>query len=404
MPRAPITARPQSIYIRPAPGWLEVCEREVASILKKPFQKYKFEPKLQRLKSTLKVSHCDWRQALECVFRLRSAHDVEWLFVESPCRSWQELERVLQKSPWDEILPQKDVSAHVTIDIIRGFTSGSAKLRSKFCEYAKIEHVSEGTPIRFKLELRDQRVRILVSLAGEPLYKRDYKEVLQAVAPLPEHLAASCIQWVLEQTEEPVGAVWAPFAGSGTFGFESLLVLGAAGPGTFRKSFACEAFPATPLTTIQYLRRKMRENWEKNPVPKIVFNEMNEDVMLILQANTKNFSSQAAFEFQKGNFWDFKMPLPETGSVMLLLNPPFGDRLAKKSSIIEIYKKIGDRLRRESEKVSVEVLGGCLCPDEKTWRSLLSALQPENFATHHFTHGGKEMRILRWKKKGANFR
>jgi len=404
MPRAPVTARPQSVYIRPAPGWLEVCEKEVISILKVPFQKYKFESQIHRLKSTLKVSHCDWRQALELVFRLKTALDVEWLFVESLCTSWTDLERILLKAPWTEILSEKGLPAHVTIEVSRGFSTGSAKLRSKFCEYAKIEHVSEGAPVRFKLELREKRVRILVSLAGEPLYKRDYKEILKALAPLPEHLAASCIQWVLDQAENPVRTVWTPFAGSGTFGFESLVALAGAGPGTFRKIFSCESFPATPSATVQYLRKKMKENWEKSERPRVVFNEINQDVMLVLQKNSENFSSRAIFEFQKGDFQDFEMPIPSEGSLLVLINPPFGDRLGKNSSVLELYKKIGEKLRRESQKISGEVLGGCLCPDEKTWRCLLNALQAETFATHHFTHGGKEMRILRWKKKGANSR
>src|SRR4051812_39173076 len=84
MPKLPpITARPHVFYVRPAPGWLELLHEEITAVAGSPLQKYKYEPKITLLKGTVKVSRCDWRQGLELLCRLTTAHDIEWLLSES---------------------------------------------------------------------------------------------------------------------------------------------------------------------------------------------------------------------------------------------------------------------------------------------------------------------------------
>jgi len=97
MAKVPVTARPHTFYIRPAPGWLYECYKEVAKVAATPFQKYKFEPKVVMLKSTVKVSRCDWRQGLEILLRLTTAHDVEWLILESKSTQWSEVDAILKR-------------------------------------------------------------------------------------------------------------------------------------------------------------------------------------------------------------------------------------------------------------------------------------------------------------------
>jgi hypothetical protein len=160
----PITARPHAYYIRPAPGWLEMLFEEVTSIVQSPLQKYKYEPKITLLKGVVKLHRCDWRQGLEVMLRLTTAHDVEWMILESKCTIWGEADAILKRTPWEEVLPNKDIPVHVTVDISNGFTTGTAELRGTFCRVAGVKHVSEGAQIRFKVELRGDFLRVSVSL------------------------------------------------------------------------------------------------------------------------------------------------------------------------------------------------------------------------------------------------
>ena len=114
MSDAPISARPQVFYVRPAPGWLDLVHEELKTILMSPLEKSKFEPKVTLLKGTVKLHRCDWRQGLEVMLRLTTAHDVEWMVLESKCTKWSEVDAILTRVPWDEILPSREVLVHVT--------------------------------------------------------------------------------------------------------------------------------------------------------------------------------------------------------------------------------------------------------------------------------------------------
>ncbi|MFM8268721.1 MAG: hypothetical protein ACKN9V_00915 [Pseudomonadota bacterium] len=399
--KVPVTARPHTFYIRPAPGWLYECYREVSQIIESPFQKYKFEPKAQMLKSTVKVSRCDWRQGLEILLRVTTAHDVEWLVLESKCSQWSEVDAILKRVPWEEMVTNKEAPVHVTVDIYNGFTTGSAKLRENFCKFSGLSHVPEGANLRFRVELRNDFLRILVSLGGEPLYKRGYKAKLIATAPLPEHQAAACIRWILSSSSSAASPefVFVPFAGSGTFGFESRVVFSGAGSGAFSRTFACELFPVIPPKTLEFLRRKLKEKFQAASPFKILFNELNEQAVQILGENAKGLLSEDQFTIQSGDVFNWKPDFPGTGKILILLNPPYGNRLAKNSSVDALYERLGKYLLNLMKAYPGRIMGGCICPDESTWKRFLSGLNSPKAETHHFSHGGEDMRLVRWEDK-----
>eukprot|EP00602_Paraphysomonas_sp_CaronLab_P011897 CAMPEP_0185040224 /NCGR_PEP_ID=MMETSP1103-20130426/38026_1 /TAXON_ID=36769 /ORGANISM="Paraphysomonas bandaiensis, Strain Caron Lab Isolate" /LENGTH=133 /DNA_ID=CAMNT_0027579431 /DNA_START=218 /DNA_END=616 /DNA_ORIENTATION=+ len=77
------------------------------------------------------------------------------------------------------------------------------------------------------------------------------------------------------------------------------------------------------------------------------------------------------------------VPIGKPLHVAVLLNPPFGTRLAKKSSALGLYRKLSLRLTEmcmylrmiKEEKVNdVSLSGYCLCPDEQTWSVFVSHL------------------------------
>jgi hypothetical protein len=106
-----------------------------------------------------------------------------------------------------------------------------------------------------------------------------------------------------------------------------------------------------------------------------------------------------------------------TGTAFVLLNPPFGIRLAKKSSTSSMYSQIATQLvsmreelmsmRRderpppsgvESSSSAPEslLMGVCLCPDAKTWSTFITTLTASQFCceTTHFSLGGNDMRAV----------
>ncbi len=399
MAEAPISARPHVFYVRPAPGWLDLTFAEVQKIAQTPLQKYKYEAKVSQLMGTVKVHRCDWRQGLEIMQRLTTAHDMEWLILESKAVKWDDVDAVIGRVPWDEILPGRDANVHVNADTDGGFTTSSGKIRENFCKIGKLKHVTEGADFRFKTDLRGELLRILISLAGEPLYKRGYKTNLTAVAPLTEHQATACIRYALGETPvSEIGAVYVPFAGSGTFGFEALNVIGGAGPGSFQRKFACERFPCTPAPTMGWLRRKMTETFaaSASTLPPVFFNDFNNEAIDALKENVAAFP-HGKFDVNEGDAFEWKPELPKEGKILALLNPPYGERLAQDSGIPELFGKLGVHMHELAKANPGRFIGVCLCPDDQSWSKFLKGLNAPTAQTHHFTHGGKEMRAVRWR-------
>lgn len=396
MAKVPITASPHVFYVRPAPGWLDQTFEEVTSIIQHPLQKYKFEPKITLLKSTAKVHRCDWRQGLELLLRLTTAHDVEWLILESKCTKWTEVDAVLSRVPWNDVLPNKTIPVHVSADVSGGFTTASGKLRENLCAIAGVNHVTEGGEIRFKIELRDELLRISASLAGDPLYKRGYKVNFTAPAPLPEHQAAVILRYLLQGKRSEISSLFIPFAGSGTFGFESGILFTDSGPGAFSRKYSCELFPATPAATIGFLKRKVAERLQTGTFPPVLFNDFNSDAVAGLKENIAAFPKPERFNVLEGDLFGLEPSLPQEGMILIPLNPPYGNRLAQDSDVAELYSRLGKWMQKLGKKYSGRILGGCICPDELSWKAFIIEIGAKKHDTHHFTHGGKEMRLVRW--------
>lgn len=384
----PISAKPHAFHIRPAPGWLDLVLDEVSSIMRSPLQKYKFEPKISKLKSVVKVSHCDWRQGLELPFRLLTAHDVEWVLIDRKCSHLGEVKKRLSEFDWKEVLQTETKTAHVS--------ASSPKLRDYWCELTQREHVSEGAQFRIKIDYTQGYLKVLLSLAGAPLYQRGYKAELSAVAPLPEHQAAAMVKWTLEWSESPIRKVFVPFAGSGTLGFETLLYFSGSGVSHFHRAFAFETFPCSPTKTIEFIKRKLSGVSSSSPLPFTQFCELNTEQARILQANIKSFPLKAESCVLENDFFEIKIEKEKEGETLVLLNPPFGNRLAKTSSVTALYSKIAKQLNR-TLPFSRTVVGSCICPDEESWRVFVKELHASKTETHHFTHGGKQMRLVRWR-------
>lgn len=398
MSQAPISASPQLYYLRPAPGWVDVLYEEVNEILRTPLQKYKFEAKTTLLRGAVKLHRCDSRQGLEVLLRLTTAHDMEWMLIESKCGLWTEVDAILKRVRWDDVLPERHVPVHVTPEVFDSFTTSSAGLRERLCKIAKLTHVSENAEYRFKIELRGERLRVSVSLGGKPLYQRGYKARLSAVAPLPEHHAAAMVRWVMARVKNPdaVKTVLVPFAGTGTLGFEALLALSGSGPGSFSRTYLAEKFPSTPEATVQFLRRKLKTRLAESTPREVWFNDFNPDILPTLRENIVAFPAPKKVQVVEGDFFAVEPNLSGEGLILALLNPPFGDRLAKESDIGELYGRLGRRFRELRTRFPHSLLGGCLCPDETSWRNFLWELGDPKADTHHFTHGGREMRLVRW--------
>lgn len=390
-------AQPQLFYLRPAPGWVEFLKEEVEGLIASPFQKYKFEPRVQAIGASVRIQNCDFRQALEILYRITLAQDMLWLVSEQKCTSWSEYEVFLKNIPfealWKESKPQ---TSHLNIKITEGFTQNAKKMREKWEAASQTLSNSEEIQWRFFLELRENKIRLLVSLSGELLFKRKYKAHSIAVAPLAEHHAAACVfalKKAVKISQDQSVTFWVPFAGSGTLGFEAFLSQSGVGGGAFERRFACEEFSFVSAPTLSFLRKKCQESFQQVKSTEIVFNEMNEEACQVLKDNCEKVFKDGAWRIFKGDFFELPWPFHKNESVVILLNPPFGDRLGRNTSLEKFFYRLAEKIKSDIGSHDGVVTFGSLCPSETTWRVFKKVVGSEKIIqTIHFTQGGKPMR------------
>lgn len=417
-------SRPANFVIRPAPGWVDLAAEELAELTANPFGKYKFVPEFKTDKGAIHASNVDFRQALDWCMRLRTAHDIEWLAWEGKCGSWRDLGKVseaLKASGFLTVGPEA-TDVHVAVKANTSFVVTSGTIRQKFIELLGVKQ-TEDAGFRFRLDLYRDRLRVLVSLAGEPMYKRGYKKHLtSAAAPLPEHQAAACVRTALSTLEkialEKVGlekiafdGVYVPFAGTGTLAFEWLAAHLDLGSGSFGRSFAFESFAGIPATTVAHIRKKMSEVRTASAgapaiLPPVLCIERNAEALSDLSDNAAHFCvlagidtkaiGVAAGDFFKTDSETALRAMASSGrSILMLLNPPYGQRLKAPAEAKKYFGRIASHIVDLEVRTGASFSGLCLIPEEPASAAFVKSLKgTHKTTTVHFTHGGSDIRLV----------
>lgn len=419
-------AKPQRFLVRPASGWMDVSRKEVEDILCHPLQKYKFAPEVQTTGGVLNISNCDFRQAMELVLRVSSCYDVEWVLQSGRVNSRAGWSDFFQKAKLHELWAQLSTpKVQVAVSVSHPVVGTSKEVRSKLVSFFSLHGVEVPASEkvlkvdgRVRIECEKNRTQILVSMGGDPLYRRHYKATLSAaVAPLAEHHAAACFDWALnelgEKTRESLKTgqipLIIPFAGSGTLGFEGVCRVLSISSGIFRKQYGFELLAFSPGKTTSTIRSRLAALISPGNM-KIVFGDIDPTACSVIKDNAGLFKGLLNEGLKASEIPDGKAVVPdisclhcdflkdsqamldEVEDVFFALNPPYGERLAKKTGGLAVYQKLGSVLRRIGDDRRVE--GFILCGNEPSWRVFLSSLGKFRHKTRHFTHGGIDIRVV----------
>lgn len=197
-----------------------------------------------------------------------------------------------------------------------------------------------------------ERVTVSLDSSGESLHKRGYR-VANTEAPINEALAAGML---LLAGWKGQSDFYDPMCGSGTIPIEAALIARNIAPGVFRQSFAFEKwldFDAELWSEIYNDDSHEREFHHK-------INGSDASFYAIQQA-TKNVKSagvqrdvelkQIRLEeiiapFNGKEMSNVKSPI-SNASPLVMLNPPYGERLAFNKDMELLYGKIGTALKHQ---------------------------------------------------------
>ena len=263
------------------------------------------------------------------------------------CHSTKYLYRTARKIPWSEILsPNETFAVSATVSHSKINHSKYAALCVKdavadyFVEVSGIRpNVQTSNPdVRINLHVQDNKAVISLDTSGEALHKRGYRE--QSVeAPMRETLAAAIIRLTGWYGQSPL---YDPMCGSGTLLCEALMYACRIPSGYLRNRFGFENLPDFDRNL--WMKLKNEEDNKIKPLSPgvIIGSDLSREAVEIARKNC------AHLPFGEKIRWE-AMPIENikvTEGSIIVCNPPYGVRIGDKKKTAQLYRKMGNTLKK----------------------------------------------------------
>lgn len=247
-----------------------------------------------------------------------------------------QLDARARKVPWGTVL-RADVPFRVEASCSGSkiYHSGAAAQRIEKAVSETIGALpSEDAEVTVRLRIEQDLCTVSIDTSGALLHRRGHKEAVNR-APMRESMASLLLRQCGFDGVEPV---LDPMCGSGTFVIEAAEIAARLNPGRSRH-FAFEK-----LATFD------ADAWEKmravrsTRVPENHFYGSDRDAGAIRmsQANAERAGLADYTRFQQGTVSDMTPPPGPPG--LVIVNPPYGNRIGERHRLIPLYRALGQTL------------------------------------------------------------
>jgi 23S rRNA (guanine2445-N2)-methyltransferase / 23S rRNA (guanine2069-N7)-methyltransferase len=197
--------------------------------------------------------------------------------------------------------------------------------------------------VRINVYVHEDRATVSIDLAGESLHRRGWRAA-GVEAPLKENLAAAILllgDWPARAArQEPL---YDPMCGSGTLAIEAALLAGDVAPGLMRDYFGLVGWRGHDRALWRRLGDEARARKQAAPPPPPLF-AADHDPRALAAARGNADRAGVKIDFQRGEFSAATPPIDRPG--LIVMNPPYGERLGETTALKPLYEAIGSVLRR----------------------------------------------------------
>ena len=204
--------------------------------------------------------------------------------------------------------------------------------------------VSTQTPdLLFNVHVANEQVTLSLDSSGESLHKRGYR-VATTEAPINEALAAGML---LLAGWKGQSDFYDPMCGSGTLLIEAALIAHNIAPGVFRQAFAFEKWSNFDADLWSDIYND--DSQEREFEHKIYGSDASFYAIQQTAKNVKSAGVQKDVELKQIRLEELKPFVQGTSSLcpLVMMNPPYGERLASNKDIEDLYAKIGTALKHQ---------------------------------------------------------
>jgi putative N6-adenine-specific DNA methylase len=206
----------------------------------------------------------------------------------------------------------------------------------------------DNPTLRINAYLNKNFLSVSLDSSGNPLYQRGYR-LRQGPAPLNEVLAAGLIKLTGWNDKDPFMDV---MCGSGTLAIEAAMIAAGISPGDLGRSYGFQRW-------MDYDRKLFEEISRKDkpiaPAIRTIYaSDIDPEVVRLAMTHAKNAH---VFDYISFNTCHFNDVVPPAGPGVLLVNPPYGERIVPED-INLLYSQLGDKMKKSFEGYTAWIFSG----------------------------------------------
>ncbi len=270
-----------------------------------------------------------WRDAMQLNLHSRLAQRVLVQLAEGFYRSENDLYALADSVAWEIwFTPRQSIKVEITAQHspLTSLNFAALKIKDAVCDRfrAKAGGVrpdvnTQWPDVRIYAHLTTDRCLLYIDTSGEPLFKRGWREDT-GEAPLKETLAAAMLAASGWDGSAPL---YDPCCGSGTIAIEAATIACNQAPGLLRR-FAFEKYLPYQEHVWEALRDQAAAAVREPSVP-VFGSDVAFRMVDFAERNAERAGVSHAVQFRGGDALQRSPPAP-TG--VMLLNPPYGERIA----------------------------------------------------------------------------
>lgn len=247
----------------------------------------------------------------------------------------------------------------------------------------------ERPDLRINVHQQRNQVTVSIDLSGDSLHKRGYRRE-SVIAPLKENLAAALLLrsgW--PEVATMGGCLVDPMCGSGTLLIEAAWIATDRAPGLGRNYFGFLGWLGHDAQLWQQLiaEAQTRADMGRAKLPRIFGFDVDQKSVNATRENIVAAELADDIVVARRDVADIVKPTGcENG--LLIVNPPYGQRLGEVEELRGLYRQLGDRLKQQFAGWQAAVFTGN--PD------LAKEMGIRAQRLHTFFNGALECRLLRF--------
>lgn len=303
----------------------------------------------------------DQRLGYAACLWLRSAVRVREVIGTGEAHDQRQFERLLSRIDWHRYLGV-DQTLAVDASIRDSFLNHSLyaaqlvkdaivdQFRRRLGRRPSVDTARPDLPL--KLFLRGSSLTIYRDLSGASLHKRGYRPIL-VKSPLNEATAAGLILLTGWDRRSPV---LDPMCGSATFAIEAAMIAGDRAPGLERK-FAFQSWPdfAMRIWRDLIVAARARARSGIQAIPPIEAADHHRGAIGLARRAIEAADLQLCISLQMVEIESLQ---PTAQPALVLVNPPYGERLGELEQVAPSWRALGNFLRRLDGGFQAYVLCG----------------------------------------------